>query len=101
MLVSHLNKLKKDNPDDDRYVLVVRGTSDRLRAIILTTLSTVGGLIPLAYGIGGTDVYMAPLALALGWGLFFATPLTLLLIPSLYMIGQDIGGLTGRVFRRG
>jgi len=37
------------------------------------------------------------MALALGWGLFFATPLTLVLVPCLYMIGQDIG----RIFRRG
>lgn len=61
-----------------------------------TTFSTVAGLLPLAYGIGGTDPYMGPMALALGWGLLFATPLTLVLIPSLYMIGNDIANLFSR-----
>ena len=65
----------------------------RLRAILLTTLTTVAGLLPLAYGLGGTDLYMQPMALALGYGILLATPLTLVLVPSLYMIGTDIGGL--------
>ena len=69
---------------------VTEGTSNRLRAVILTTISTVAGLLPLAYGFGGTDAYMGPMALALGWGLLFATPLTLLLLPCLYMIGEDL-----------
>jgi multidrug efflux pump subunit AcrB len=50
----------------------------------------------LAYGLGGTDLYMQPMALAPGYGILFAIPLTLVLIPSLYMIGADIGGLYRR-----
>ncbi|MEJ2693351.1 MAG: efflux RND transporter permease subunit, partial [Candidatus Thiodiazotropha sp.] len=73
--------------------VVSQGTSNRLRAVLLTTISTVAGLLPLAYGIGGTDPYMGPMALALGWGLLFATPLTLLLVPCLYLVGADIQGL--------
>ena len=76
--------------------LVVQGTSDRLRAILMTTLTTVVGLLPLAYGIGGSDIYMGPMALALGYGILFATPLTLGLIPCLYMVGDDIS----RIFTR-
>ena len=59
-------------------------------------LVVVAGLLPLAYGLGGTDIFMAPMALALGWGLVFATPLTLILVPCLCVIGMDIGGLFGR-----
>ena len=66
--------------------MVAEGTSDRLRAILLTTLTTVIGLLPLAYGIGGTDEWMAPMALVLGYGILFATPLTLILVPCLYNI---------------
>jgi len=40
-----------------------------LRAILLTTVLTVAGLMPLAYGLGGADPYMGSMALALGWGL--------------------------------
>ncbi len=61
-----------------------------MRPIILTTLTTVAALLPLAYGLGGSARYQAPMALALGWGLVFATPLTLVLAPCLYLIGQDI-----------
>ncbi len=96
VLVSRLNTLKKEKPAANILAVVAEGTSDRLRAIILTSLTTVCGLLPLAYGIGGTDIWMAPMALALGYGIAFATPLTLVLIPCLYVIGNDIG----RIFKR-
>ncbi len=90
VLVAHVNELRRLHPQRLLREIVAEGTSNRLRAVLLTTISTVAGLLPLAYGIGGTDPYMGPMALALGWGLLFATPLTLLLIPCLYMIGADI-----------
>ena len=62
-------------------------------------MTTIAGLIPTAYGFGGYDPFIAPLALALGYGLLFATPLTLLLLPSLYMIQHDIGKLIRRLPR--
>jgi multidrug efflux pump subunit AcrB len=99
VLVSHLNMLRKEHPpanlkklDLREYNLrqIAEGTSDRLRAIILTTLTTVAGLLPLAYGLGGQSLYMSPMALALGYGLIFATPLTLVLVPCMYAIGWDL-----------
>ena len=90
VLVNHVNELKRKYPDRSIKDIVIEGASNRLRAILLTTISTVVGLLPLAYGIGGADPYMSPMALALGWGLLFATPLTLVLIPCLYLIGDDI-----------
>ena len=105
VLVSHLNDLRKQKPGkllrkkeqrEQILRLVSEGTSDRLRAIILTTLTTVAGLLPLAYGIGGIDLYMSPMALTLGYGLVFATPLTLVLVPCMYTIGWDLR----RVFTR-
>ncbi|UCD38152.1 MAG: efflux RND transporter permease subunit [Fidelibacterota bacterium] len=96
VLVNHVNDLKREKRDANIREIIAEGTADRLRAIIITTLTTVAALLPLAYGIGGTALFMAPMALALGWGLVFATPLTLVLVPCLYMIGQDIHG----VFKR-
>ena len=96
VLVSHVNDLHKKHPGRTARDIVATGAANRLRAILLTTMSTVAGLLPLAYGIGGSDPYMGPMALALGWGLLFATPLTLVLIPCLYMIGNDISGLFSR-----
>ena len=90
VLVNHVNDLAQRNPQQPFRSVVAEGTADRLRAIVLTTVSTVAGLLPLAYGLGGADPYMGPMALALGWGLLFATPLTLILVPSVFMIGEDI-----------
>ena len=96
VLVNHINKLRRRFPRRHLVAIVFQGAHDRMRAILITTLSTVSGLIPLAHGIGGQDVYMGPMALALGYGLLFATPLTLLLVPALYLIGDD---LKCRMFR--
>ena len=99
VLVNHLNILKERFMQEkhvdvihkqDLIAIVAQGSADRLRAIIMTSATTVVGLLPLAYGWGGTDPFMAPMALSLGWGLFFATPLTLLLVPSLYIISHEI-----------
>jgi multidrug efflux pump subunit AcrB len=64
-----------------------------LRTVVLTTLTTVAGLLPLGHGIGGGDPYIAPMALALAYGLLFATPITLILVPYLYLIRVDLGRL--------
>ncbi|MFI5391402.1 MAG: efflux RND transporter permease subunit, partial [Bacteriovoracales bacterium] len=70
--------------------LIIEATTQRLRSIMLTTLTTVAGLLPLAYGIGGLDPYMTPMALALGYGLLIGTILTVTVIPSAYLIGDDL-----------
>ena len=61
----------------------------RLRPILVTTLSTLGGVLPTAYGIGGYDSVMSPMSLALGWGLALSTLVTLFLVPSLYVTAND------------
>ena len=63
-------------------------------------MTTVVGLLPLTYGIGGEDAMMAPMAMAMGYGLLFATPVTLILLPSLYLIRNDIEMAVSRLFRR-
>ncbi|UCD05657.1 MAG: efflux RND transporter permease subunit, partial [candidate division WOR-3 bacterium] len=97
VLVNHINQLRRERPGEHLINLAAEATSNRLRPVVLTTLTTVAGLLPLAYGLGGTDPFMAPTALALGYGLLFATPLTLVLIPCLYMVQHDIA----MIFRRG
>ena len=96
VLVDHINDLNRQDPDRKKREIVAEGTADRLRAVLLTTITTVAAILPLAYGLGGTSPFMAPLALALGWGLVFATPLTLLLVPSLFLIREDIHSIFKR-----
>ena len=62
----------------------------RLRPILVTSLSTLGGVLPTAYGLGGYDSVMSPMSLALGWGLALSTLVTLFLVPSLYLAAGDI-----------
>ena len=62
----------------------------RLRAVVLTAVTTVVGLLPTAYGWGGMDPFVAPMALALSWGLVFATLITLIVIPAALAVSIDI-----------
>lgn len=61
----------------------------RLRAVFLTTITTVLGLLPTAYGIGGLDKFVVPIALSLGWGLFFGSILVMYFIPALVVLVED------------
>lgn len=61
----------------------------RLRAVILTTLTTVVGVLPTAYGLAGYDAMLAEMMLALAWGLVFGTVITLVLVPCLYSFLQE------------
>ncbi len=70
----------------------------RLRAVLLTTVTTVVGVLPTAYGIAGYDAMLADMMLALSWGMVFGTIITLILIPCVYSLGQEIRILLHRKF---
>ncbi|WP_321413713.1 efflux RND transporter permease subunit [uncultured Desulfobacter sp.] len=65
----------------------------RFRPIILTTLTTCGGLAPIITETSWQARFLIPMAISLGFGLFFATLITLGLVPCLYLILEDIKGL--------
>ncbi len=85
VMIDFAQSLRKNNPNMSIEEVALNAGSMRLRAIILTTLTTVLGLLPTAYGIGGSDPFLVPLALAFAWGLMFSTLLTLFIIPVLYI----------------
>lgn len=68
---------------------LIEASISRLRPILLTSITTLGGVFPMAYGLGGDSGFTKPLALAMGWGLVFATFLTLFLIPAMVSIQRD------------
>ncbi len=74
-----------------QYDAIVQGCLLRLRPVILTTLTTVFGILPTAYGIGGDDPFLKPMALAIGWGLAFASMVTLFVVPAYYAIWEERG----------
>jgi multidrug efflux pump subunit AcrB len=83
-----LDKLEKeyDNPKHGSTPRqrVANITKTRLRAVLLTTITTVAGLLPTAYGIFGYDSMLSEMMLVLAWGLVFGTVITLILVPFIY-----------------
>jgi multidrug efflux pump subunit AcrB len=57
---------------------------------MLTTLTTFGGLSPMIFETSRQAKFLIPMAISLGFGIVFATIITLILVPSLYMIITDI-----------
>jgi len=98
VMVSHLNYIKEKSAAlEDKIIWIARGSRDRLRAVVLTTLTTMAGVLPLAYGVGGTDLFLQPMVLALGYGLIFGTVLTLILLPCMYLMNYDFINMLGRI----
>ncbi|MDX1824294.1 MAG: efflux RND transporter permease subunit, partial [Thiohalomonadales bacterium] len=58
----------------------------RLRPILMTTLTTAVGMLPLALGLGEGAEMLQPLAIVIVWGLFFSTLVSLLLVPTVYRL---------------
>ncbi|TKJ41664.1 hypothetical protein CEE37_03600 [candidate division LCP-89 bacterium B3_LCP] len=95
VLVSFINDARAQGAG--RHESIVQAGMLRLRPIILTSITTIFGLLPMAIGLGGRSEVWGPLANIIVWGLAFATFLTLLVIPAVYeLVVDDIGGL----FRR-
>lgn len=89
IMVDYINKLVKERECKtlEAYrAVVVDGAKTRLRPIIITTLTTAAGVMPTAYGLGGYVEALAPMVLAVGWGIMFASTLTLFLLPGLYLL---------------
>lgn len=82
VLISFINELREKGKSVVEAVKEAAAT--RLRPILLTTLTTIAGLLPTAIGIGGVSVVWQPMASTIIFGLFFSTLTALLLIPLLY-----------------
>ncbi len=79
---------------------IIESGRRRLRAVLLTAITTVVGLLPTAYGWGGFDPFVAPMALALSWGLLFSTVITLFSVPAALGIALDGKQLVQRLLGR-
>jgi multidrug efflux pump subunit AcrB len=99
ILVDFINKQREKAPNIMQAVITAGKV--RLRPILLTSITTVVALMPLIYGkflakipylkkIGGEEPFVQPSALAMGYGLIAATFLTLIIVPCVYLIVEDI-----------
>ena len=78
----------------DHFEASIDGAKLRLRAILLTTLTTAAGLTPLMFETSFQAKFMIPMAVTLTFGLIFATALTLVIVPALNLIFMELRGQT-------
>jgi multidrug efflux pump subunit AcrB len=75
---------------------VIGAAIQRFRPIMLTTLTTFGGLTPMIFETSRQARFLIPMAISLGFGIVFATLITLVLVPCFYTVVEDLRQLTGR-----
>lgn len=89
VLVDFINKRRAEGMAL-KEAIVIAG-SRRFRAIMLTSITTFAGLMPIMFDRSIQGQFLIPMAVSLGYGILFATIITLYLIPSAYQISSDIG----------
>ena len=93
VLIDFINRYRDQYKDT--FEAVVEGTRRRFRPIMLTTLTTFFALVPMLAETSVQARFLVPMAISLAFGVVFATFITLVLIPSMYLILEDIkGGLS-------
>jgi multidrug efflux pump subunit AcrB len=95
VLIDFANRRKREGQNGHDAIL--GAALQRFRPILLTTLTTCGGLAPMILETSRQARFLIPMAISLGFGILFATMITLILVPCLYMIIEDVLG----VFRSG
>ena len=87
VLIDFINKARENLSLSEA---VLQAAKKRLRAISLTTATTVLGLLPVVLGFMGTSVIWQPMAVAVCFGIVAATSLTLFLVPCLYLVLEQL-----------
>ena len=99
VLIDAANRIRREGVTAREAI--TRAGALRFRAIILTSLTTFVGLMPMIMERSLQARFIIPMAISLGFGVLFATGITLLLIPCGYMILDDIQNLPARLRGRG
>ena len=87
IMVDHANKVRKNTTV---YDAIHESGIRRFRPIILTTLTTFGGLTPIILERSSQAFYLIPMAISLGFGIVFATAIILIIVPCLYLVFEDL-----------
>lgn len=94
VMIDYANRRRQEGTT--ALVAIYQAGIRRFRPIILTTVTTFGGLAPMIFETSRQARFMIPMAISLGYGILFTTMLMLLLVPSLYMILEDAHSGTER-----
>jgi HAE1 family hydrophobic/amphiphilic exporter-1 len=84
----------------DRTTAIVEAGRKRARPIVMTTIAMVAGMVPSALGIGDGGEFRAPMAIGVIGGLIVSTMLSLVFVPAVFTIMDDVGRVTWRLFSR-
>jgi len=88
VLIDRINQLVKEGWHP--YDAVVQGARDRFRPIVLTSLTTFFGLMPILFEKSAQAQFLIPMVISLAFGVLLATFVTLLLVPTIYVSGERI-----------
>jgi len=81
---------RQEEQNQDALTAVIEASARRFRPIILTSLTTFFGLMPMIFETSRQAKFLIPMAISLGFGILVATVITLFLVPSIYMMMRDI-----------
>jgi len=87
IMIDHANRHRGDRSAFDA---ILHAGLRRFRPIMLTTLTTFGGLTPIIFEKSLQAQYIIPMAISLGFGILFATAIILVLVPCIYLILEDV-----------
>ncbi len=88
VLIDYVNRLRAKG--EGAFAALVRGSVDRFRPIILTSVTTFLGLLPIMFERSTDAQFLMPTVVALAWGVFFALFVTLFFVPAMYAVGTDV-----------
>lgn len=88
VLISYIDQLKEEGKMSINEILANAAVT-RFRPVLVTSLTTISGLFPTAYALGGSDSMLIPMTLAMAWGLTTGTIMTLIWVPCAYGILED------------
>jgi multidrug efflux pump subunit AcrB len=97
ILIDYANGLRQKDPSVSALEAIHQAGVRRFRPIMLTTLTTFGGLAPMIFETSRQAKFMIPMALSLGYGILFATVVSLVIVPCLYMMLEDAARLRERL----
>ncbi len=96
VLVDYVNRRRADGLS--LHEAAVQAPVARFRAVLLTSLTTFAGLTPLLLERSAQAQFLIPMAVSLAFGILYATVITLILVPSVYLMLEDAGRLRKKIF---
>jgi multidrug efflux pump subunit AcrB len=91
ILIDFINRASQDNVEIEKAV--IESGKVRFRPVLLTSITTIAGLLPLLLERSFQAQFLIPMAVSISFGLLVATVLTLLYVPALYLIVRDVSKL--------